>query len=29
LSKKAMVEKLHSSEIIQAFSKVITNDMLK
>ncbi len=29
LSKKAMVEKLQSSEIIQAFSKVITNDMLK
>ena len=28
LSKKAMVEKLQSSEIIQAFSKVITNDML-
>jgi anaerobic magnesium-protoporphyrin IX monomethyl ester cyclase len=28
LSKKAMVEKLHSSEIVQAFSKVITNDML-
>jgi anaerobic magnesium-protoporphyrin IX monomethyl ester cyclase len=28
LSRKAMREKLHSSEIIQAFSKVITNDML-
>ena len=28
LSKKAMMEKLHSTEIIQAFSKIITNDML-